>query len=304
MERVLLLGSMLLISCNAQLHTGVNATADATPGKQDGTHIDASSGVDSEPPLGNWTTPTKVPGASTAGTAEDDCTLNSTGTELYFAVPDPGIAGTPKQLWVMTRPTKNEAWGTPAKVPGINNTQTNESPRLSPDDNTLYWGRNGSIFMATRSGTGWTTPAPYASVNGNGYVKWMAVCGNYFMVSRAQPNGAGGTQQDLFDGTLGEAGAPVQTLNSAANEISTYLSPDCLTVYFASNRVAANQTDIYTAQRNTTADPWPQPTIVTDFGTATDNEDPYLSPDKRLFVFASVRNGAAAGDKDLYFSTR
>ena len=123
------------------------------------------------------------------------------------------------------------------------------------------------------------------------------------MVSRAVPVGNGTTQQDLFDGTLGEAGAPVQSLNSAGSEISTFLSPDCLTVYFASNRVN-NQTQIYMSQRNTIADPWPAPMPVGDFGTATDNEDPYLSPDKRTFVFASVRDGAAANDKDLYFSTR
>ena len=301
MERRLLLGGMLLISCNATLHPGNNATADAPPGSKDGSGSDGSS-VDGAPP-GNWTTPSKIPGASTAGTAEDDCTLNSTGTELYWAVPDPGIAGAPKQLWVMTRLTKNDQWGNAQKVPGINNTQGNESPRLSPDDNTLYWGRNGEIFSATRSGTGWTAPAPYTAVNGNGYVKWMAVCdGGYFMVSRGVPVGNGTTQQDLFDGKLGEVGAPVQSLNSAASEISTFLSPDCLTVYFASNR--SNTTQIYTSQRNTTSDPWPAPTMVTDFGTANDNEDAYLSPDKRTFVFASVRDGSAANDKDLYFSTR
>ena len=74
---------MLLISCNATLHTGGNATVDGAPGAKDATG-DASSGVDSEPPLGNWTTPTRIPGASTAGTAEDDCTLSSAGTELYW----------------------------------------------------------------------------------------------------------------------------------------------------------------------------------------------------------------------------
>ena len=129
--------------------------------------------------------------------------------------------------------------------------------------------------------------------------KWLAVCSSgYFMVTRAN-----GTQLDLYDGVLGQTtGDPVTTLNSTGNESSTYLSPDCLTVLFASTRSGTMQ--MYAAQRASITDAWPAPIMITAFGMSTDNEDAYMSPDQRLFVFASVRDGSAAGDKALYISTR
>jgi hypothetical protein len=242
-------------------------------------------------PLGPWSTPAAVPGAGNA----DDPTLSSSALELYFG------SGNPKQLYVMTRPSPAGAWGTPTKLDATFNDPrvAQESPRLSPDDRTIYFGRNGDIYTATRPAVGgaWSTPVTVAGVDTGNYEKWLAVCdASHYMVSRA--NGANG--QDLFEGVLGDAGTAVTALNSGASEISTYLSPDCKTMFFASNR--SGQTQLYTSTRATITDPWAAPTLVDTFGAATDNEDGWMSPDTRTFVFASVRGGSA--NKDIYISTR
>jgi hypothetical protein len=285
----------LVCACSARLGDpgSHDEPVDATT-----THLDSSSNPDAPVMLGAWGTPTAIPGASSATNAEDDLTLSSTATELIYAVQP---SGGNKDLYVMTRPTRNDAWGAPTAIANLNTTGTEESPRLSANDLDLYFGRDGDIYKTSRTAVGqpWGTPSVVSgSGNTASYEKWLAVCGtNHFMVSR--DNGA--TGQDLFEGTLGSAGTLVAELSSANSEISTFLSPDCLTVYFASNR--SGQTALYTSTRTSMALPWNAPSPVgTPFDQGTDNEDGWISTDQRIFAFASVRNGAA--NKDLYISTR
>jgi hypothetical protein len=144
----------------------------------------------------------------------------------------------------------------------------------------------------------WSTPTIVSSVSTANYEKWLAVCnGNYFMVSRA--NGANG--QDLYQGQLGvDGGTLVTELSSTTSEISTFLSNDCKTAYFASSR--NGKTQMFTSTRQSIGGTWTTPTVVTDFGDASDNEDAWMSADQRTFAFATIRG--ASTTKDLYISTR
>jgi hypothetical protein len=256
------------------------------------------------PPVGDatplvWSAPVPVSGASDPTFDTDNETLNSSMTEMYFTIVDTTITGTPKQMWFMTRATANDAWGTPSRLDVVNTPVQTESPRLSSDDLTLYFGRNGDIYTATRTAVGaaWESPTALASVNTAAYEKWMAVCdGGYFLLSRN--NGTNG--QDLYEGKLGDVGTPATELNSTASEISTFLSADCLTTYFASDRNGTTQ--IYTATRATAASPWSTPTLVSDFGTASTNKDLWMSRDKSTAYFATIRDGRTL--RAVYLSTR
>jgi hypothetical protein len=253
-----------------------------------------------DPAVGAWSTPTAVPGASDPMLDTDNETLSSTLTEMYFTIVDNSINGNPKQLWVMTRANPEAAWGPPARLDVVNTPVQTETPRLSPDDLTLYFGRNGDIYTTTRSAVGkpWGTPTPVGSVNTSAYEKWMAVCdGGYFMLSRF--NGAV-QGQDLFEGALGQVGTAVPELSSRQDEISTFLSRDCLTVYFASDRSGSLQ--MYTATRPAIGMKWTAPTLVTAFGMASTNKDGWLSHDERAFYFASIRDGDSL--RAVYVSTR
>jgi Tol biopolymer transport system component len=287
-------GVLLLAACGAHLADDDNPLIDSGTPNGDSPSTDGPS--DGQNSLGPWGTPAKVPGADSIAD-EDDGTLSSTRTELIFKRNDAGDAN----LYAMTRANPNAPWSAPLSLgAAINTAVAEESPRLSNDDMTLYFGRNGDIYKSTRTAVGqpWQAPTAVATLNTADYEKWAAVCDNgYVMVSRSTvANG-----QDLFDGTLATGATNALTqLNSAANDQGTMLTRDCLGLYFQSNR---NNVlfDIYTASRLTTASQWTNPTALTDFNTATYNEeDPWISPDQRTFVFAS--NGG--GNKDLYLSTR
>jgi Tol biopolymer transport system component len=293
----------LLGACDARLGQTSNDTThpDATTdGAGGGGGSDAgSAGTDAG--FGPWSTPTPIPGASTTTSNEDDCTLSSDTLDLIYSV---ATAAGIKDLYEMQRASTTSAWGAPVKLTTLDTAMgSEESPRLSLDDKTLYFGRDGDIYQSTRTAIGgaFSAPTPVTAVNTTAYEKWLAVCqGGIAMVSR--DNGANG--QDLFEGTLADgAMTPVTELNSTFSEISTFLSTDCLTVYFASNR--SGSTQIYTATRATPTGTFGTATLApSPFSPAdgTDNEDAWISIDTRTFVFAGIRG--AATTKDLYISTR
>lgn len=255
----------------------------------------ADAAPDSPTALGPWGTPAVVPGADSA-LDEDDVTLSSTRLELYFRRIDPGPDG---NLYVMTRATQSSPWSAPTALSLLNSSVAEESPRLSQDDLTLYFGRNGDIYKTTRASTTspWTAPTAVTALNTAAYEKWAAVCSNgYVIVSRAVTNNG----QDLFEGDINSgANNAISQFNTANNEQGSLLTSDCLHVYFQSNR--SGNFDIYTASRLTMQSAWSNPTMLTDFNTATySEEDPWISADSKTFVFASNANG----NKDVYMSTR
>ena len=81
---------------------------------------------------------------------EDDPTLSSDGLELYYAVQVPP---NDKNLYVMTRASRSDPFGTPVPLTAFNTAGTDEGPRLSYDDLTIYFGQNGDIFTSTRTTT-------------------------------------------------------------------------------------------------------------------------------------------------------
>lgn len=284
---------VLLAACDARISGGNPELADA--------------GLEM---LGPWSPPAKVSLAASPTLAEDDVTLSSNTLEMIFAVDDPnGKNG--KDLYYSSRTGKTMPWSTASLLPFNSTTQSDETPRFSADDKVLYFasGRGGNgtldIYSVTHTApdaTTWGTPTALASVNTTGQVeKWYMPCAanpnQYIMVQSTTANGT-----DLVEGTL-NAGAPalLTKLNSAQNETGTFLTPDCLTIYFASARPPS--TMIYTSHRNTLGGAWSDPAPVIDFAIPGGNgnqEDPWMSADGRTFVFASD----AAGTKDIYISSR
>lgn len=296
-----------ICACKAQIGLMPPAAPDGPGGGGGGgAGIDGMMpGSDAMPidaPLGDFGVPAPVSVASSATVGEDDCTLSSDQLELYFAAQ---TAGNPKQLYRATRTSTAQPWGTPQLIFSSNN--AHESPRLSPDDLTIYFGASGDIFYATRAATDqpWSTPTSLGQVNTPLYEKWFAACtGGYFVVSRENPNNNG--HQNLYEGRLGAGNTgTLSTLSTTTgNDISTFLSDDCTTIYFASNRDANVGTQIYTATRPAPGGAWTTPALASfgpNFGTATDNEDPWLSNDGRALYFATIRNG---NQKDVYYTTR
>lgn len=293
MDRGVAVLLVLLGACKAEL---ADAPGDGAVLDLDGsTNPGIEDAPDAPAMLGPWGTPQKVPGADSA-LGEDDGTLSSNQLELYFKRSDNGGSN----LYMMTRATTSSPWSAPVALTQLNTGEDEESPRLTADDLTMYYASDGDIYRTTRAAVGmpWGNPVRVDSLSTGAYEKWAVVCSNgYAMVSRAVSNRG----QDLFEGTLaGGANTPVNQLNSTGHEQGTFITNDCLRVYFQSNR-NNSQFDIYTATRVTATAAWSNATLLSDFNTAGNSEeDPWISADQRTFLFAHD----ASGNKDLYIVTR
>lgn len=288
---------VVLAACKAQIS---GAPGDPVLVDSGAEPIDAGPVADAA--LGAWGKPAKVAVASSTTVGEDDLALSADTRELFFAI-DTGTNG--KDLYYASRASATAAWTTPVALAFNSATQSDETPRLSADEKTLYFASsragNGTldIYMTTRSAPGatiWSTPVQLTVSTATLIEKWYAPCGARYIL--AQTHAATGS--DLMEGTAGGA-APtlLAELNSPQNEIGASLTPDCLTIYFASNR--AGTVALYTSKRASLAAPFAPPTLMTEFAAVGGNqEDPWLSPDGRTFGFVSD----VAGTKDLYLSTR
>jgi hypothetical protein len=298
-SRLALVG-LLASACGARLGA-IQQQQDPSDAPQTG--VDGTAPVGDASGLGAWGAPAQVTGAADPTVNQDDVTLNSTLTELYFK--KRGASNTNDLFW-MTRNSPADAWGPPTELTQLNTTLQEESPRISTDDLTLYFGRSGDIFKSTRTTTAspWGAPTAVTEVNTTAYEKWLAVCGdNYFLLSRAVARAAGATDQDLFVGRLdgtdpGTLSAELSTAGS--NENSSFLSTDCKTAIYTSNR--GGQPQIYMATRPDAGSPFGTSSLYEQFGTSTDDEDAWMSVDQRTFFFASIRNGSQ--NKAIYTSTR
>jgi Tol biopolymer transport system component len=265
----------------------------------------APDAPDAAPQFGPWSTPAKVAPASTT-LAEDDVTMSEDALEMIFAID----SSTGKDLYAVSRASTTTDWKpTPTKLSFDSATASDESPRLSADGKTLFFasGRdsgNGTldIFAVDRalagSTTTWGTPHQVARVNTAATDKWYMRCGaDHYVVVRTDASGAG----DLYEGTVGSAPVAIAALNAADNDTAPFITDDCLTIYFASARVAPMR--IFSATRTAIDAPWQSPVVMHDFDALGGNqEDPWISADGHTFAFAT--DVAGKGNKDIYLSTR
>lgn len=298
----------LLCACKAEIGGGNSADPDAND-------VDAPDVVVPDAPgtFGPWSTPLLLPGASTAA-SEDDGTLSNSKLEVVFSKADPAIDGGRKHLYWASRPSVTSMqWSTPVRLAFNLDGTSDETPRFSGDDKTLYFASSRApttggldIWMVTRTtvGTsgGWSAPAVVTNVNSAQTDKWCMPCstGRYLMVSGR--NNPTTPNDDIYEGVTG-GGQPtlVTQLSDLANtDNGPFMSADCKTMYFASNR--SGTTRIYTAARTTANGTWDAPQLLPDFANiGMAQEDPWLSDDGKTFMFSVL---TAAGNKDVYITTR
>jgi WD40 repeat protein len=283
---------LLLGSCGAQINSN--------PADERGS-VDGGA-------LGPWSTPATVTVAATQA-IEDDVTLTSNALEMVYAIADP-MTGK-KDLYYTSRTAIGAPWAQVAPLPFDRTASSEEAPRFSADDRTLYFASdraaddgNLDIYAVPRTAAGnaaWGLPQPVAPLTTAVIEKWLSPCsGGHYVVVQATTAG----DTDLFEGTLGSAAppTPISALNTTDGETGAFLTADCLTLYFASFHVTPER--IFVSHRAAVGSPWQAPMQVDEFqipgGSGGAQEDPWMSSDGRTFVFASD----AGGTKDIYLSTR
>lgn len=251
------------------------------------------------PPTGPFGTPAPITAVASTGAAEDDETLDGTETEMILAIVN---GSNSKDLYSTRRASATAAWGPLTRIDILATTGSDSAPRLSADGLALYYGttRGGSsedVWRSQRANAtaAWGTPTVMPVVNSSGASdRWYTPCGGrYMMISDRVTAG----DFDLYEGVEGAAPTRLALSTSGTSDLSPFLTPDCLILYWSRGG------DIYMATRTAITEPWQAKGMVMELsGTPTTSEqDPWMSVDRKRMYFASDRDG---GEYDIYMATR
>jgi len=179
--------------------------------------------------------------------------ISADGLTVYFCSNRPGGFGS-YDLWVATRQTTEDDWGTPVNLgPTVNSSTYAMESSISPDGLTLWFesprpgGLGGAdVWMTTRPTISdpWGPPVnlgpPVNSAFDDGDPS-ISDDGRIFFFTSGRPGGYGG--YDLWVSTRkttdDQWGTPVnlgRSVNQTYNELGSNISADGRTLYFNSNR--------------------------------------------------------------------
>jgi hypothetical protein len=174
-------------------------------------------------------------------------------------------------IWVTTRGTKDDEWGTPMNLgPVVNSPADEASLAISPDGLELY-------FSGLRTSVAYLRPGGYGQ-------------SDLWATKRA-------TRSDPW-------GQPVNlgsVVNSASQELRPNISADGLVLFFDSTRPGGSgREDLYMTRRATIFDPWEAPVnLGPGFNSTASDQDAHVSADGSTVFFNSDRPGSY-GDLDLW----
>ncbi len=198
--------------------------------------------------------------------------ISSDGLSLFFySLRYGGFGGSgwePLDLWVSTRDTTTDDWGTPTVLGStVNSSSMDATPCISSDGLSLF-------FDSWRSG------------GSGGSDLWMT--------TRATIYDPWGTPVDL--GTM---------VNSSASDIGPCISADGLELYFGSDRTGGSgDWDIWVTTRATISDAWgPAVNLGSTVNSPAYDGVPAISPDGLLLFITSLRSGGY-GDNDIWVTKR
>ena len=213
-------------------------------------------------------TPTNLGPTVNSSSRDFNASISADGLSLFFISNRPGGVGG-LDIWVTTRATTDDPWGTPVNLgPTINSPVGEWGVSISSDGLSLYFdtrqsGASGAIddlWVATRATTDddWVNPV-----------------------------------------NLGP------TVNSSADDCYPSISADDLSLYFTSTRSGGSgPADIWVTTRETIHDPWGTPVNLGPMVNSADgNGHPAISTDGRTLFFTSDRPGGY-GNGDIWITTR
>ncbi len=269
-----------------------------------------------------WSTPEHLEAPINTAANEQGPTLSRDGLTLYFGSDRQGALGF-FDIWVAKRACLECPWGLPVHLgPVVNSAASETGPSLSLDGHQLFFVRTlpgQDIYVSRRAnpnddwgwgppvalGTGVNTPAFEA---GPEYVQSAEDGAPNFYFNRAEI----GATADLYTAAVtrdGDTRGPATRVAELSDPVGTDQGPSIRTdgreIYFFSTRSGGlGGNDIYVATRRSVHDPWSTPmNLGAPMNSVAADQQPSLSPDARVLIFASSRTGGFGGT-DLWMSTR
>ena len=275
----------------------------------------ASTGAMSPYSFGDWSTPASIealPGSSTTlnTPAIDGCASHSPdGLTLVFNSNRTGN----HDLYMATRSSTSEGFGTPVALPAPVNGPTNEACATIANGKRIYFSsdRDDAAYdlYVTRSGPkGWSTPERLGpNINTNGALDEVAAFyeddeGREVMIFTRRLGGTGKLYQSVDGGpaTLTQGGP-----HSSASDVRASVTHNGRTIFWDSTRSGSlGGPDIWTATRSNTSEAWGQAVHVPELSSAGLDLRPFISWDGSFLTMSSNRTGSESAAPDIWFATR
>jgi Tol biopolymer transport system component len=235
--------------------------------------------------------------------------ISSDGLSLYFCSNRPGGVGQ-KDIWVTTRETMDNPWGTPVNLgPTINSSANDGGVSISSDGLSLYFsstryrGNYADLWVTTRDTIydPWNTPENLGTtVNSSSDQCYTSISADglelYFSSNRG--GGVGGydlwvTKRETIHNPWGTPENLGPTVNSSAADAQTSISADGQMLFFVSDRSGGyGQIDIWMTRRATTDDPWGEPmNLGPTINSSAWEEYPNISADGSTLFFRYSQSG-------------
>ncbi|MGE5181709.1 MAG: hypothetical protein ACM31C_06590 [Acidobacteriota bacterium] len=272
--------------------------SDAKP--VDGPSIDAATICD---PTGTFDAPVPLTGYATA-LAEGTTRLSPDELTMYISGRFQGEPATDVNIYVATRASKTDNFGSPTQLANINSTANDWDPTVTSDGRMIVYGTTRTsgdatdLYVATRTSTAadFGTPGLLANVNSlpdDDVQPFITADGQELWFASGRSGGAGG--HDIYRSAMsgGAFGAPIRVpeLSTASDEWMPILSADKLTIYFGTNAAGTNtkgSIDIWTSHRATVTDAWPTPAPVPELNSTGIDTPAWLSADNCRLYFWST----------------
>ncbi|MHC4580569.1 MAG: hypothetical protein ACYS14_03875 [Planctomycetota bacterium] len=241
------------------LHLYISEWEVFRPGGYGGADIWLSTRVTTDDP---WEEPVNLGPIVNSSSNEGGASIPADGLELFFSSNRPGGYGG-IDIWVTTRKTIGDDWGTPLNLGSTVNSSANEvAPFISADGLQLY-------FMDW----GVRRPGGYGGID-------------IWLTTRTTRDDEWGVPVNL--------GPPV---NSSAHERYPSISADGLALFFGSTRSGGyGLGDLYVTTRVTTEDPWGEPVNVgPSVNTSGWDDGPSISADGSTLYFVTDQRGGYGG---------
>lgn len=246
-------------------------------------------------------TPQVVAGVNSPSSYDDDPTLPDDALEMIVNGARAGGAGL-EDVWSARRSTNAATFPAAVQITELSSAFEETCPELSPDGLRIYLTRNEGagrdLYTATRA----DRDAPWGALLRLSELDVAnEACGHesvdrlrlYFSSNRSGSDALYVAHRTTIFDPWGD----VRRIELGGNASQHWLSPDERVLYFS--RTAADN-DIWLATRESIAEPFGEPLLVTELATTFDETDPWLTPDLRTIYFSSSRSGGG----DIYSATR